>query len=51
MKWPEELHFGRIGERLSLNQSRVSQTRKVFERQFGGRLDAAPIARISGRAV
>lgn len=34
----EELHFGRTGERLGINHSRVSQTINTLETRVGGRL-------------
>ncbi|WP_084000503.1 LysR family transcriptional regulator [Actinomadura kijaniata] len=34
----EELHFGRVGERLRLSPTRVSQTLQAMERRIGGRL-------------
>jgi DNA-binding transcriptional LysR family regulator len=34
----EELHFGRVAERLQINRSRVSQVINVLEARIGGRL-------------
>lgn len=34
----DELHFGRTGERLGINHSRVSQTINTLETRLGGRL-------------
>jgi DNA-binding transcriptional LysR family regulator len=38
LKLTEELHFGHTAERLSISQSRVSQTIRELETKLGGRL-------------